>query len=63
MDKQYVVKCDRRDGHDPETIFGPACLKHCAGFVKGWYEALYLVSLEIIPEMALYRIYVEEVVL
>ena len=63
MDEQYVVKLDRRDGHEPETIFGPACLKHCAAFVKGWYEAFNLESLESVPEMALFRLYVEEVVL
>lgn len=63
MDKQYVVRLDRRDGQVPETIFGPTCLKDCAAFVKGWYKGFNLDSLEIIPEMALFRLYVVEVVL
>lgn len=63
MDKQYVVRLDRRDGQVPETIFGPTSLKDCAAFVKGWYKGFNLDSLEIIPEMALFRLYVEEVVL
>lgn len=61
MEKQYVVRMDRRDGQYPETIFGPTCLKDCAAFVKGWYTGVNLDSLEIIPEMALYRIYIVEV--
>lgn len=63
MEKQYVVRLDRRDGQYPETVFGPTSLKDSAAFVKGWYEGFNLDSVEIIPEMALYRIYIVEVVL
>ena len=61
MEKQYVVRMDRRDGQYPETVFGPTCLRDCAGFVKGWYKGLNLDALEIIPQMALFRIYIVEV--
>ena len=63
MKEQYVVRLDRRDGQEPETIFGPTCLRDCAGFIKGWYKGFNLDSLEIIPAMALFRLYIEEVVL
>lgn len=61
MEQQYVVRMDRRDGQYPETIFGPTCLRDCAVFVKGWYKGLNLDALEIVPQMALFRIYIVEV--
>lgn len=60
-DSQYVVRIDKRDGKYPEIVFGPTCLKDCAGFVKGWYQGLNLDALEFVPELALFRIYIEEV--
>lgn len=63
MKEQYVVRLDRRDGQDPETIFGPTSLKDSAAFVKGWYKGFNLDSLDIVPEMALFRLYIEEVVI
>lgn len=62
-DNQYVVRMDRRDGKSPATIFGPACLRDCAGYVKGWYQGFDLDALEIAPELAIFRLYIEEVVL
>lgn len=61
MEKQYVVRMDRRNGQYPETIFGPTCLTDCAGFVKGWYQGFNLDALEFVPELAIFRIYIEEV--
>lgn len=63
MEKQYVVRVDRRDGQYPVRVFGPSTLKDCAAFVKGWYEGFNLDGVDIIPEMALYRLYIEEVLL
>lgn len=60
MEKQYVVRLDQRDGQSPETAYGPTSLKDCVAFVKGWYEGFNLYSVEIVPEMALYRLYIEE---
>ena len=61
MEKKYVVKLDRCDGQEPEIAFCPSTIKDCAAFVKGWYEGFNLDIVEFIPEMALYRLYIEEV--
>ena len=61
MEKQYVVRLDKRDGKSPETVFGPACLRDCTCFVQGWWNGFKVEELILAPELCLWRIFIEEV--
>ena len=61
MEKQYVVKLDRCDGKDPEIVCDPTSLRACVCFVQGWWGGVKDGEVILVPELFLWRIYIEEV--
>lgn len=63
LEENYVVRIDKHDGNAPETVEGPTTLWGCILFLKGWWGGFTYEEMILVPELSLWSIYIEEVVL